>query len=363
MKTAILTLHYGFNYGAILQAHAMAKLFDGEIVDHRYKAKVDANSRLHDGLSFLSDDIERLLPLTPRAFYAKDCADSKTLRYVEKHFDRLVLGSDELWKTSYSSRNPRQDLVREILRHPFLTLRHYRHKQQNPLSSPFPNVYWPLVSLPVISCAASIGSTDVSAIPDFHLRIMARSLNRLERIGVRDHKTMDFVCSVAPSSRNRVFHTPDPVFTLDPAVSRGALPSLRRKLAARGVDATTRFVLKHIGGKIPKHLADDCLREQFPIICPNETRMTVMEWHAAISLAHVVITDRMHALIVAITHNTPCISIDSRNKTLELKAEYEIPNYRSVKECVDNWAVSAARVEDYRNRTEGFARTHISARH
>src|SRR2546421_12478933 len=87
-RLGILTLHYGFNEGAILQAYSLAtalrEAFEGsavEIVDHRYAAKCAAyGSADGERKGALLKAIDEWLPLSPHRFISD--SDDETLSYI-----------------------------------------------------------------------------------------------------------------------------------------------------------------------------------------------------------------------------------------------------------------------------------------
>ncbi|HTI50252.1 MAG TPA: hypothetical protein VL475_04850, partial [Planctomycetaceae bacterium] len=84
-RIGILTLHYGFNEGAILQAYALAGLLrqhlpeaDVEIVDQRYPSKLKASGPADaPRTKALQQAIDHWLPLSALRLRTNDSAAAK----------------------------------------------------------------------------------------------------------------------------------------------------------------------------------------------------------------------------------------------------------------------------------------------
>ena len=136
-RTGILTLHYGFNEGAILQAYALSELLrfviggDIEIVDQRYPSKISVYGDPHSNARTraLSEAIDGWLPLSAAHYRNTDSA--WLIRELGDRYDRLVFGSDVLWALHYRGR------LRRFFGNRFWP------RQNKPFFPAFPNVYWP----------------------------------------------------------------------------------------------------------------------------------------------------------------------------------------------------------------------------
>src|SRR4030095_4635406 len=160
-RLGILTLHSGFNEGAILQAYCLSQNLQRslpswrvEIIDHRYPSKVAVYGSADNGRKrALNEFISSALPLSARTFVAAN--HRRTKRYLREKYDMLIVGSDEVWRTNYQMR-----------------LRGLLVQQRDPWSPAFPNVYWPEpeLCLPTVAYAACVGESDWRRIPAAHKR-------------------------------------------------------------------------------------------------------------------------------------------------------------------------------------------------
>ncbi len=109
-RIGILTLHSGYNEGAILQAfclasHLQSSLINSEveIIDHRYPNKVRAYGPVHDERTkVLNDFINHALPSSRKRLLSDD--HRATFEFIKEEYDVVVTGSDELWKVKYAKR-------------------------------------------------------------------------------------------------------------------------------------------------------------------------------------------------------------------------------------------------------------------
>ena len=98
-KVGIVTLHYGFNEGAILQAYclsrAIASLGSGwpvEVIDHRYPSKVAAYGAATTGRTrSLASAIEKWLPLSRQRFAISE--EKATFDYINSNYSSVVVGA------------------------------------------------------------------------------------------------------------------------------------------------------------------------------------------------------------------------------------------------------------------------------
>lgn len=369
MRTAILTLHYGRNYGAILQALSAAQLFDAEIIDHRYLPKMAAYARSAPQWSHLDRFVDTSLPLAPVRFRSRHFSHARTWRFIERRYDLLVCGSDELWKTEYWAPSPRRQFVTSLMTHPYRTLSDFAWLQCDVLSTPFPNVYWPEVAVPRVAFAASIGETDITAIPQRHRRAMARTLRGFALIGVRDVKTHEFVNELVPELADRTELIPDPVFAYTPPPA--ALDEAKSSLEQAGIDLTRPFAFIHLNPKRAPQFNEELESLGYQPVDFNEIRLSPPAWFCAIGLASCGVTGAMHPLISSLVQNVPCLSIDKRQKSVDLRRDFQIDEFNDVRTVVRHWPGSVAQlaVERRRRATEfvgkarGYARTVPQAVH
>ena len=354
-RVGLLTLHYGFNYGAVLQAFTAAKLFGGEIIDHRYVPKMRLYGR-GDGAAALRDFIRFDLPLSPEAFVAEHGEHRATWRYAERAYDLLVLGSDELWKVDYCGRLPRRRAAKLLATHPYRFLAHRHDRQVRSIVTPFPNVYWPDVDVPIVGFAGSVGDTAPATIPARHRRKMAATVRRFCILGVRDEFTRRFFVEQLGADPAAVELVSDPVFSyrLDDAESSES--RLRERLASVGVEADAPFVAVHAArnGGGSRRAEEAAAETGLPVVHPDRLNLAPPEWFLAYGLARFAIVDSMHPLIACLCQNTPCLSLDERRKSIELRDAFGI-NYETLGAVREHWPDDLpSRIDDRRRRTAAF---------
>lgn len=310
-QIGILTLHSGFNEGAILQAFCLALNLQCnvtsrvEIVDHRYPSKVRAYGPIRNEKDRrLEDFINRSLPLSKQRFITDD--HRATFRYINENYGALVTGSDELWKLKYSRRY--FGLISE---------------QKDPWCPAFPNVYWPDedMKIPKIAYAASIGQTDWLSIPKKHIKRIKTILSHYTLLGIRDQRTMSFLKWLAPDIASKAEWVPDPTFSID-ILSLIDKEMLKQKLKQWGVDfgrPRICIVLKDTPNinKIIKEMK----KKGFQIVAlslPNSIAdvelfnkgLSPIEWAGVFGLMDFCISQRMHACISCIVNDTPFVPVD-----------------------------------------------------
>ena len=312
-KIGILTLHNGYNEGAILQAFCVATNLqrslensEVEIVDHRYRSKVSAYGPVRDDRTrALNDFINHSLPLCKREFLANDHRD--TFEFIRENYNIVVTGSDELWKLNYTKRF--FGLVSE---------------QKDPWCPPFPNVYWPdeSIKIPKIAYAASIGKTDWQTIPRKHVRLMKSILSHYTLLGIRDQRTMSFLEWLDPNIAAKAEWVPDPTFSID-ILSLVDKEMLKQKLQQWGVDFGCPRICVVLGDdpNINK-VIKETKKRGFQIVglsLPNgiadvelfDKGLTPLEWVGVFGLMDFCMSQRMHPCIFSILNNTPFIAMDS----------------------------------------------------
>lgn len=315
-----LTIHSVYNEGAILQSlalqRAIAKLRpEGavDIIDHRDPRQMTrgygpANTERKQALKAFYDS---RLPTSPERFENAD--PQPTFRYINAHYDAVVVGSDEVWKIAFRKRF--KGLVR---------------MQADPLAPAFPNVFWPDtgVSARKMTYAATCGvKTDWARLPRRVTRRIAEILDDFAAIGVRDERTRAFVEALAPAALDKVTWTPDPTIIEDLSglADRAAL---RTRLEGLGVDFTRPRVLVITGRQPPYDRAMQALRDQgfqltalsdanpYADVDLTRTGFDPLEWAALASQFDLVISERMHGSIFTLRNGTPLICVDGRVRAM-----------------------------------------------
>jgi hypothetical protein len=319
-RIGILTLHSGYNEGAILQTFCIAtnlqrNLADCkiEIVDHRYPSKVRAYGPARDDKTrVLNDFIDHSLPLSKIRFLADDHRD--TFEFIRKNYSAVITGSDELWKLKYSRR--------------FFGL---LHEQKDPWRPAFPNVYWPdeSIKIPKIAYAVSIGSTDWRNIPRKHLTRMKDILSDYTVVGIRDQRTMSFLKWLDTDVASKAEWVPDPTFSAD-IVSMIDKEMLKQRLQDWGVDFDRPriCIVLRDSPNINNEIINEIKKQGFQVVSlslPNSTAdvdlsakgFTPLEWFGVIDLMDFCITQRMHTCISCILHDTPFVAVDFYDNSMD----------------------------------------------
>jgi hypothetical protein len=319
-KIGIVTLHSGYNEGAILQTFCIASnlqknLSDSEveIVDHRYRAKVRAYGPIrNDKTRVLSDFVDHSLPLSKKRFVADD--HRETIDFIRKNYSAVITGSDELWKLKYSSR--------------FFGL---LHEQNDPWRPAFPNVYWmdESIRMPKIAYAVSIGQTDWRTIPKKHIRHMKRILSDYALLGVRDQRTISFLKWLDRDIAGKAEFVPDPAFSTDvgPLVDKELL---KQRLQEWGVDFDRPRICTVLRDSptLSDGIAHEIQKGGFQVVSlslPNsmadvdlsDKGLTPLEWFVVFGLMDFCISQRMHTCISCILHDTPFVAVDLYSNSMD----------------------------------------------
>lgn len=309
----ILTLHSGFNEGAILQAYCLASSLAGalpesrvEIIDQRYPSKI----RIHGvpgnkRTQALQDFIDRRLPLSAERFVTH--SRRRAFRYVLSRCNAVITGSDELWKLHY------EKACLGLLR-----------RQKDPYCPAFPNVYWfeSGNKIPVIAYAPSIGMTDWRSIPRRHVHRMRRCLEQYALLSYRDERTHDFLAWLDPGLADRAEWVPDPTFAVD-VLAHVERERLKRKLQRVGVDFSGPRVCTLVRQRTPwlTRFTWSLKKKGYQVISLSYANpaadvdlsredLSPLEWMAVPGLMDFCIAGVMHGCIACILNDTPFIAID-----------------------------------------------------
>ena len=363
-RVGILTLHYGCNYGAMLQALATAKLFGGVVVDCRYRPKARKYAGAFRHQPHLLEFLENELPLTDEQFLIEHGDHRPVWRHIERNFDLLVCGSDELWKLDYGGRPSLRQTLAGLLRHPIRTVWHSELRQDNAYSTPFPNLYWPDASTPTVGFAGSVGEVDTAQIPRRHRRLMADRLRGFALVGVRDRKTAEFFGELLDGSGPPVVTVPDPVFTYEPPQRVRVTESAAAKIAAAGADPHAPFIARHL--MRPQRSAERaeraCVGVDLPVVDLPKLPLTPPEWFAALGLARGAVVDAMHPLISCLCHDVPCLSLDWRTKSAELRHAFGIDDHETLHDALERWPTDVGdRVAERRKLVRDFVGRALAA--
>jgi polysaccharide pyruvyl transferase WcaK-like protein len=322
MRIALITYHYGYNEGTLLQAYATQQLLRNNLPGAEVEI-VDWRSPVKEQLVFsdpktgreraLRSFFETQIILTRESFRSQ--SPDFVFSYLRDHFDLVVVGSDELWRLEYNVTGS----------WPF-----YRYRQDNPVAPPFPNVYWPnacRLGVPCVSLASSISENDlISRIPRRHRLQIRDVLKNLSVLTVRDLRTERFVNDLLKKTKKQCQWLPDPTFSLPPStlVARQAFGD-RLRTAGINLKEPLALISSHTSSPTLQNLIYLCKQQGLQVVGITNSQPNVdvdlsqedigpFEWVAAPTFARVVITDRFHSAVFSIKSGVPVIAVDYRNQ-------------------------------------------------
>ncbi len=298
MKVGIITVHSVPNYGAVLQAYALATHLrstgvDVHTIDYRqphleevYRVRwkfpppVNAWMRVRRNAAF----VESRLPLSPGRYRSVE-----EFRPAIGNYDAFITGSDQVWFTG-----PVQYF------------------------DPMYFLEFPAPGKRKISYAASAGGT--TDFGEFAPRVRA-ALAGYDHIGVRDSHTAQLVAPLAP-------HTPvqvvDPVFLCDFAQLLDDQPPLAEPyLAVFGdfssrLDPALRAIIRATGLKMVVSLQYPCPAATRRISAPGPTDWLRWFRHAAF-----VVTSYFHGAAIAAKFERPFIAIPTPGRRIKVATMLE----------------------------------------
>jgi len=320
-RTGIITLHYGFNEGAILQAYALSELLrfviggDIEIVDQRYPSKISVYGDPHSNARTraLSEAIDGWLPLSAAHYRNTDSA--WLIRELGDRYDRLVFGSDVLWALHYRGR------LRRFFGNRFWP------RQNKPFFPAFPNVYWPSTTQQCskVVFSASIGSFDWGDLPTKHIRMIRAGLESCCALSVRDERTKEFVSQLSKSLADRVCLLADPTFARpfrEIARLHQKDQALRESLTKMGVDfSRPRCLVIAKNGEASAAAVEYFARRGWQTVgvtaqndlCSlrlHEQSFHPLSWARLFGWFDACVTERMHGAIFSLLNNIPFVAIE-----------------------------------------------------
>lgn len=312
-RLGILTMHYSFNEGSILQAYCLhsliKKVFLGwevEIIDFRHKQKWDFYNRKQNNRNVALSNFVKEMPLSKKSFLTNK--DEDAIDYIEKNYDAIIVGSDEVWKLDYSR---------------FLKI------QKHPLYPPFPNIYWPVFNLKCLffAFAVSVGSSRFGSLPLKHKALMNSALKKFIYLGLRDKKTFNFVQFIDNNLLEKSLFVPDSIFGVD-ILSFVDIESLKVKLSSLGVNFSKPLLLvisnEFVGQEKLIYKFKErgyqsialSIKNKFVDVDLSEAYLSPFEWAALFSFANFCISERFHGCICSIIFSKPFVAVDFREKNL-----------------------------------------------
>ncbi|MCD7855842.1 MAG: polysaccharide pyruvyl transferase family protein [Clostridiales bacterium] len=312
MKIGILTYHRSHNYGACLQAYALASWIkeetsaEAEIIDYntksackfyrkevvRGKTPYRIISNLKRYFMFKKCALEGF-PISDEALVSEDI--SEFYSFIKDKYDIIVVGSDEVWKLGFRG---------------------------------FPNAYF----LPdIIQCTkmgyAISARCDFSVLGKKKCELFKKYVNDFSYIGVRDHATLE---SVSKYTDKEVKINCDPTFNYDfhPNAERG------RKIinsASKNTSGKKTIVFMFINEKIAKKIKRK-LGNQYNYVSlydaiggiTNLCTVKPFEWVDIIAGADFLITNYFHGMCFAIKSNVPFSIVEIRGGKREESKSYDL---------------------------------------
>jgi polysaccharide pyruvyl transferase WcaK-like protein len=320
ISIALITYHYGYNEGTMLQVYATARLLRNkisnctvEVIDARHPEKEKIafpkarNARERSLRSFFEAHLEN------KENIIRSKSPKKVFKKISRNYDLVVVGSDEVWRLDY-----------KITKLFGIT----RYKQTNPWAPPFPNIYWPNANKLGVKCvtmASSISEmNNIELIPKAHLEEIRASLSAFSLISVRDTRSHDFIESVL---RDVQAHwLPDPTFSL-PNATKEQISDLQKKLELDSIESRQKIALVNCHGTVDSlhNVIESCKKNGYLVVGMShpvkhadvnlfDIALDPVEWSTLPALADLLITDRFHGAVFALKNNVPVIALDHRNQ-------------------------------------------------
>jgi hypothetical protein len=329
-RNGVLTLHYGYNEGAVLQAMATCQLLQSldltessEVVDHRYPAKQRVYGPAETPREqAILDSINRWLPLSSERFESED--RRTTLDYCSARYRSLVVGSDVVWALRYVGK------LRRFFPGGVLP------RQSDPFFPAFPNVYWPddSVRCEKVAYAASCGNLDPREIPAKDRMKMAKILDGFAGISVRDEKTLRLVETCSELLAGQTAVVPDPTVAFNLLEIFDGSSSLE-KLRLHGFTDGEKWALLVMKEGRASRLALHALKEKgFRVAATGgydgnadldlvACGLSPIEWGWMPRYFDLNVTERMHSSIFTVLNQTPLVALDMNRQIEGTKTKLE----------------------------------------
>ena len=328
MKIGILTYHRSINYGAVMQAYALARRLQEvpgvqvEVIDYM-SARMDKYYKMftvyrgRNGISKIKNRFEMYsafqsgisqLPLSNERLISDD--QNRFNRYIANKYDMIVVGSDAVW--NYEKRG-------------------------------LPNPYFLIGADNVrkVSYAASCNGIKYDQVDDEKLRILTDAFSDFEYIGVRDELTRKLVGKAI--GKDISHHNCDPTFLLD-FQKDGLDDNFRGELLKKLVekyhwDVKKRHIglmLSNLNGDLSRKLVDELKNrygKNYQIVSlysyckyadiPYISDLTPFEWSRIFSLFDITFSKYFHGTLLSILNETPVISLSAEIEAAGIPAKVE----------------------------------------
>jgi len=324
MKAGILTLHYGYNEGAVLQAYCLAQMLrsttgkEAEIIDLRYPSKVEVYGPPTDPRKeAIADAANHWLPCSEASWRA--IPDPDFYEALNRDYDLVVVGSDVVWSLKYTR------ALRSIFPGGLFA------RQKEPFHPKFPNAYWlpHRLNIPKYSYAASIGSFDWNTAPASHQSKMRSLVQDFAAISIRDEKTQSFLRHLDPALADRAHLVPDPTLCVDLDVIEPDRQSVWDQMAAWGLDFNRKKLGMLMGAKETyRPLVEHFVKQDWDTASLttanafSENRffskpLSPPMWARALGAFDFILTERMHGMIFCLKNQVPFLALDINPNTPE----------------------------------------------
>lgn len=303
MKIGILTYHRSQNYGAFMQAYALASAIrestgdDVELIDYnspaaeRFYLREIFRDKTPETILYnfkkyrMFRKVVRQLPLSQETLITDDLGKVRT--FLNGKYDAIIVGSDEIWKL---------DGMRG-----------------------FPNAYWlpGVTGCRKLSYAASARNR-MEEVNDAQREQMQSLLADFAFVGVRDGVTGELVDAALPEGRKATLVC-DPTLAYTFSFDREEGKRLLREKfhvdpekKVLGIMVNKKGLAKKIVQSYAGQVQIVSLFFGYPgtRYCPE---LTPFEWYQVIGALDGLITTFFHGMCFAINANTPFVILEQRN--------------------------------------------------
>lgn len=302
MKIGILTFHRSHNYGAFMQSYALVMALreagyeDVEIVDfnmkksERYYKKEIINKRTiweirHAWKRYkMFKEALRTLPLSEESFVSDSISDFA--KYLNKKYDVVITGSDEVW---------RLDGLRG-----------------------FPNPYWLPEIKDCYKMAYAVSARNyVEEVSNKQYELIRNLVADFDFISVRDNVTKELI-EYAVKGKQDIVRVCDPTMAYTFKYDNNEGKKLLRELF--GVNTTKKCIgimssnpqiaqtaMRKCEGKVQViSLFNHCKGAK------NYASLTPFQWYQIIAVLDGLVTTYFHGMCFAINGNTPFVLLENR---------------------------------------------------
>lgn len=301
MKIGILTFHRSHNYGAFLQAFALASSIkekircEVEIIDYNmaYAEKLYKKAICPVKQPYLVFDYYKRYKMFKKTVEVMPKSEEKLVsndlhefqRFVKGRYDIIIAGSDEIWKI---------DGFRG-----------------------FPNPYWLIGDLDCIKISYAASSrVEIEKLSKDVSNKVQKYLDDFQYIGVRDQVTKDLAVHYTENIE-KIHLNCDPVFTFDfkPNKDNGKR-ILREKFGVHkkkclAIMSSNKEIAKSISRELPRDIGVITLFTKINGL-KYVADLTPFEWIDCIAACDFLVTTFFHGMCFAIKCNTPFCIIEVR---------------------------------------------------